>query len=78
MARGGYVQVVLVTGGSSGLGKAICERLSALGHRVYGTGRNPGQDPSDTTWSPWTSATVQVWTKPWRRSYSAKAGSTSW
>ena len=46
MARGGYVQVVLVTGGSSGLGKAICERLSALGHRVYGTGRNPGQDPS--------------------------------
>ncbi|MBK8340003.1 MAG: SDR family oxidoreductase [Flavobacteriales bacterium] len=46
MAQGGYVNVVLVTGGSSGLGKAMCERLSALGHRVYGTGRKPEQDPS--------------------------------
>lgn len=35
-----HVKVVLVTGGSSGLGKAICSRLAAQGHRVYGTGRN--------------------------------------
>ncbi|MFN6116374.1 MAG: SDR family oxidoreductase [Flavobacteriales bacterium] len=34
-----YVRVVLVTGGSSGLGKSICERLSAMGHKVYGTSR---------------------------------------
>lgn len=34
-----FVKVVLVTGGSSGLGKAMCSRLSALGHKVYGTGR---------------------------------------
>lgn len=34
-----FVKVVLVTGGSSGLGKSICERLSASGHTVYGTSR---------------------------------------
>ncbi len=33
------VKVVLVTGGSSGLGKSICLRLTALGHTVYGTSR---------------------------------------
>lgn len=33
------VKVVLVTGGSSGLGQAICLRLAAQGHQVYGTGR---------------------------------------
>ncbi len=33
------VKVVLVTGGSSGLGNAMCMRLTAEGHKVYGTGR---------------------------------------
>ena len=33
------MKVVLVTGGSSGLGAAICARLAASGHKVYGTGR---------------------------------------
>lgn len=41
-----YRKVVLVTGGSSGLGLAICNRLTALGHTVYGTSRNPDRDPS--------------------------------
>lgn len=35
----GFVKVVLVTGGSSGLGQAMCARLAASGHTVYGTGR---------------------------------------
>lgn len=32
-------KVILVTGGSSGLGEAICEYLAGKGHRVYGTSR---------------------------------------
>ncbi len=35
----GFSKVVLVTGGSSGLGQAICSRLTATGHTVYGTSR---------------------------------------
>ncbi len=34
-----FKKVVLVTGGSSGIGKAICSRLTAAGHTVYGTSR---------------------------------------
>lgn len=34
-------KVVLITGGSSGIGKAIGEYLSAKGFTVYGTSRNP-------------------------------------
>jgi len=32
-------KVVLVTGGSSGIGLSICKYLAELGYRVYGTSR---------------------------------------
>ncbi len=34
-------EVVLVTGASSGLGRAIAGRLAGAGYRVFGTSRNP-------------------------------------
>lgn len=37
-------QVVLITGVSSGLGKACAEYLSKLGYKVYGTSRKPTAD----------------------------------
>lgn len=40
-------KVILVTGGSSGIGRAICSRLAAAGHTVYGTSRDPRQQPPD-------------------------------
>lgn len=42
-------QVVLVTGGSSGLGQAMCSRLAAAGHTVIGTGRDPKEQPHGYT-----------------------------
>jgi NAD(P)-dependent dehydrogenase (short-subunit alcohol dehydrogenase family) len=32
-------KVILVTGGSSGIGRSICLHLASLGHKVYGTSR---------------------------------------
>ena len=34
-------KVVLITGGSSGIGKSVGEFLSQKGFIVYGTSRNP-------------------------------------
>ena len=38
-------KVVLVTGGSSGIGRSICEFLKDKGFKVYGTSRNPEKYP---------------------------------
>ncbi len=36
--------IVLVTGASRGIGRALAEELSSRGHRVYGTGRSRPKD----------------------------------
>ena len=40
-------KVVLITGASSGIGKAAAEFLSAKGLKVYGTGRNPKKNDNN-------------------------------
>ena len=42
-------KVILITGGSSGLGLAMCSRLAAMGHKVYGTSRKVTTQP--TAWT---------------------------
>jgi len=39
-------KVVLITGGSSGIGKSVGEYLFANGYKVYGTSRNPDKYPN--------------------------------
>jgi NAD(P)-dependent dehydrogenase (short-subunit alcohol dehydrogenase family) len=34
-------RIILITGASSGLGRAAAEHLASLGHRVFGASRNP-------------------------------------
>lgn len=41
-------KVILVTGGSTGLGNAFCWRLAERGHKVVGTSRAPAFEPA--TW----------------------------
>ena len=43
------LKVVLVTGGSSGIGKAIGELLANKGFKVYGTSRNPEKYINDVS-----------------------------
>ena len=38
-------KVVLITGGSSGIGKSVGEYLQSQGFKVYGTSRNPNNYP---------------------------------
>ncbi|MFP5471069.1 MAG: SDR family oxidoreductase [Bacteroidia bacterium] len=41
-------KIILVTGGTSGIGRAVCHVLSSKGHKVYGTGRKVNNfDPLD-------------------------------
>ena len=41
-------KVILITGASSGIGKAASEYLADIGHKVYGTSRYPGSYPAPT------------------------------
>lgn len=42
-------KIILVTGGSSGLGASICEYLASKGHKVYGTSRKATEMGSNFT-----------------------------
>lgn len=43
MKTGTSSKIVLITGGSSGIGKSIAEFLSEKNYKVYGTSRNPAK-----------------------------------
>src|SRR5947207_3389179 len=40
-------KVILITGASSGIGKACAQHLASRGYRVFGTCRNPGTRASE-------------------------------
>ena len=42
-------KVIVITGGSSGLGEAMCVRLARSGHKVYGTSRKAATMPNAYT-----------------------------
>lgn len=46
------IPVALVTGASSGIGRAIAARLARGGYRVFGTARDPGRLGSDAGFEP--------------------------
>ena len=46
-----YGNVVLVTGASSGMGKAIALKLASNGYRVYGTSRKAQEESTDSIFS---------------------------
>lgn len=43
-----FPKVVLITGGSSGIGKSIGEFLKSKNYKIYGTSRNPSKNTNNT------------------------------
>jgi NAD(P)-dependent dehydrogenase (short-subunit alcohol dehydrogenase family) len=53
-------KVILITGGSSGLGEALCTHLASVGHKVYGTSRKVAPDSAPSTYQ---LIAMDVWDK---------------